>query len=365
MSDTRPVRPVPCPPIAAVRTVAMVVLASIVAFAAPIANAQEAPRVTELTSGATALIQAVHAASPLVIWASGHKGTVLRTLDGGSSWERFETPAGDSLEYRDVHALNADTAWILSAGSGAKSRIYRTTNGGASWRLQFLNPDSSAFYDCLSFGTSTTGVAFGDASEKRTNLLRTEDAGRTWTLLPPGTVPAPLPNEGAFAASGLCVVHGDANTVYVATGSPGARLFRSRDAGRTWTVENTPFTRGISAGLSGLSFAMAQRGIAVAGDMNRLRTDSAPSAVGITTDGGRTWSMRPRPPRPGALAGVTWVAAAGPGVAVVVGFGGAFYTLDEGRSWQLITTDVTTGVAAVERAVFIGGANGRLWRVDF
>jgi photosystem II stability/assembly factor-like uncharacterized protein len=358
-------RAVPFTTIAAVRTAAMVVLACAASVAPPSAKAQEAPRVTELSSGTTALIQAVHATSPLVVWASGHKGTVLRTRDGGRSWERVETPAGDSLEYRDVHGLNADTAWILSAGSGAKSRIYRTTNGGATWRLQFLNPDSSAFYDCLSFGTATTGVAYGDASEKRTNLLRTEDAGRSWTLLPPRNVPAPLPGEGAFAASGLCVVHGDANTAYVATGSPGARLFRSRDGGRSWTVENTPFARGISAGLSGLSFATAQRGIAVAGDMNRLRTDSASSVVGITTDGGRTWSMRPRPPRPGALAGVTWVPAAGPDVAVVVGFGGAFYTRDEGRTWSLITTEVTTGVAAVGRAVFIGGANGRLWRLDF
>jgi len=85
----------------------------------------------------------------------------------------------------------------------------------------------------------------------------------------------------------------------------------------------------------------------------------------VTTDGGRTWSMRPRPPRPGALAGVTWVPDAGPGVAVAVGFGGAFYTFDEGRTWQTITTDVTTGVSASGRSVWIGGANGKLWRVEF
>lgn len=352
--------------IAAVLTVAIAVSATAQTVPSVTTRpAAPAPRVTALESGATALIQAVHAVNPLVVWASGHKGTVLRSRDGGRSWERFETPAGDSLEYRDVHAVNADTAWILSAGDGPKSRIYRTTNGGATWRLQFMNPDSAAFYDCLSFGSSTTGVAYGDASQKRTNILRTDDAGRTWKLLAPAAVPAPLPGEGAFAASGLCVVHGDANTVFIATGSPGARIFRSRDAGRSWTTENTPFTRGMSSGLSGLSFSTAQRGIAVAGDMNRLRTDSAQGVVGVTTDGGRTWTMRSRPPRPGALAGVTWVPGAGPGVAVIVGFGGAFYTLDEGRSWSTITTDVTTGVSAVGRQVWIGGANGKLWRLDF
>jgi len=328
-------------------------------------SAAAPPRITALTTGATALIQAVHAVDPLTVWASGHKGTVLRSRDGGHTWERFEAPAGDSLEFRDVHATNADTAWILSAGDGAKSRIYRTTNGGATWQLQFLNADTTAFYDCLSFGSGTTGVAYGDASQRRTNILRTEDGGRSWHLLAPSAVPDPLPGEGAFAASGLCVVHGDANTVYIATGSPGARLLRSRDAGRTWTPENTPFMRGTAAGLSGLSFSTPLRGIAVAGDMNRLRTDSAQSVVGVTTDGGRTWTMRSRPPRPGALAGVTWVPAAGPGVAVAVGFGGAFYTLDEGITWQVITTDVTTGVSASARQVWIGGANGKMWRVEF
>lgn len=362
---THPARPIwrPLVIIAAVHTAAIGV--SVVGTPIAAVGAQSAPRITELPTAATALLQAVHAVNPFVVWASGHKGMVVRSRDGGRSWERIEAPGGDSLEFRDVHAVSADTAWILSAGSGAKSRIYRTTNGGATWRLQFLNPDSAAFYDCLSFGSSTTGIAYGDASQERTNLLRTDDAGRNWRLLAPSAVPKPLPGEGAFAASGLCVVHGDANTVFVGTGSPGSRLFRSRDAGRTWTVENTPFSRGIAAGLSGMSFATAQRGIVVAGDMNRLRTDSSSSVVGITTDGGRTWTMRPRPPRPGALAGVTWVPGAGPGVAVLVGFGGAFYTLDEGRSWLPITTEVTTGVSAVGRQVWIGGAAGKLWRVDF
>lgn len=343
-----------------------VAIAAVVTAAIAVsAGAQSVPRITERPTGVTTLLQAVHAVNSEVVWAAGHRGTVLRSRDGGRTWERVETPAGDTLEYRDVHAVSVDTAWILSAGDGSKSRIYRTTDGGATWRLQFINPDPSAFYDCLSFGTSLQGVAYGDASHQRTNLLRTDDAGATWTLLAPAAVPSPLPGEGAFAASGRCVVHGNATTVYVATGAPGARLFRSRDAGRTWVVENTPFTRGTAAGLTGLSFVDGTRGIAVAADINKLRTDVSQAVVGVTTDGGRTWQLRTRPPLPGALAGVTWVPDAGPGVAVAVGFGGAFYSLDEGRSWTTITDQVTTGVDAFGRAVWIGGANGKLWRLDF
>ncbi len=324
-------------------------------------------RITQQTSGTTKLLQAIHAVSEQVVWASGHGGVVLRTRDGGATWTRRPTPSGDSLEFRDVHAIDADTAWIMSAGSGAKSRIYRTTDGGAQWTLQFMNPDTAAFYDCLSFGTGTgrTGVAYSDASGGRTNILLTENDGATWRLLSPAAVPAPLPGEGAFAASGLCVVHADPRTVFIATGAPGARLFQSRDAGMNWTVENTPFTRGTAAGLTGLAFSDARRGIAVAADINRLRTDTSAAVIGVTMDGGRNWELRTRPPLPGALVGVAWVPGAGTETAVVASYGGAFVTDNGARTWRTITDALTTSVSAVGTHAWISGGSGVIIRLDW
>ena len=326
-----------------------------------------AVRITEQTSGTSKLLQAVHAVSERVVWASGHGGVVLRSVNGGDTWEPRPTTSGDSLEFRDVHAISADTAWAMSAGSGAKSRIYRTTNGGASWTLQFMNPDTAAFYDCLSFGSGRgrTGVAFSDASDGRTNILHTDNDGVSWRLLAPSAVPAPLPGEGAFAASGLCAVHGDARTVFIATGSPGARLLRSRDGGRTWDVENTPFMRGTVAGLTGLAFKDSQTGMVVAADINRLRTDASTAVVGITTDAGRTWELRTRPPLPGALVGVAWVPGAGSETAVVTSYGGAFITTDAARTWRTLTDALTTGVSAVGTTAWIVGGGGKITRLDW
>jgi photosystem II stability/assembly factor-like uncharacterized protein len=330
-----------------------------------------AVRITEQTSGTPKLLQAVHAVSERVVWASGHGGVVLRSIDGGDRWEARPTASGDSLEFRDVHAIDADTAWVMSAGSGPRSRIYRTTNGGASWALQFVNADTAAFYDCFSFGSTggngrgRTGVAFSDASGGRTNILHTGNDGASWKLLAPSAVPAPLPGEGAFAASGLCVVHGDPNTVFIATGSPGARLLRSRDGGSTWDVENTPFTRGTVAGLTGLAFKDGQYGMAVAADINRLRTDSSTAVVGITTDAGRTWELRTRPPLPGALVGVAWVPGAGSETAVVTSYGGAFITSDGARTWRTLTDALTTGVSAVGARAWVVGGNGKITRLDW
>jgi photosystem II stability/assembly factor-like uncharacterized protein len=327
-------------------------------------GAQPAPVVTTQPTGVNALLQAMHAVNDSVVWAAGNNGVVLRTLDGGTTWTRLSAPAGDSLQYRDVHAFSRDSAVILAIGNGSASRIYQTTDGGATWALQFINRDTTAFYDCLSFGSRKQGIVFGDASEARTNMLRTDDGGKSWTLLAESSLPRALPNEGAFAASGQCVVHGDSATVYVATGAPGARLFRSRDAGRSWTVENTPFVRGIAAGLTGLSFTSAMRGLAVGADINKLRTDNSASVVGYTADGGRTWEMRRRPPLPGAIAGVTWVPGVGENVAVVSGYGGSSWSLDGGWNWTAIGPDVTAGLTTAGRRVWLGG-RGAVYRLEF
>ena len=51
----------------------------------------------------------------------------------------------ESLEFRDVHAVDAATAYLLSIGSGEQSRIYKTTDAGLTWVLQFTNPEHAGF----------------------------------------------------------------------------------------------------------------------------------------------------------------------------------------------------------------------------
>lgn len=346
---------------------AVVALLFSATFASPRPSAAQqpgAPSIAEQQTGVRSLIQAVHATSATTVWAAGPRGTVLRTTDGGSTWERRPTQSGDSLEFRDIHALNSDTAWVLAIGNGDKSRIYRTTDGGSSWTLQFMNADKDAFYDCISFGNSTEGIVFGDAVGDRTHILRTTNAGNSWSLLPPDAVPAPLKAEGGFAASGLCAAHDGVRNVYIATGAPGARLLKSTDAGAHWQALETPFVKGQVAGLTAVSFHN-NRGVAVAADINRLRNDTSSKVVGITTDGGKTWALTNRPALPGALAGVALVYGAGPDVIVATSYGGASWSTTAGREWTAVTDVVTTGVSAFGRTVWIGGTGGKIWKLEF
>ena len=198
--------------------------------AASTASGQVAPRITPQPTGTTASLFGVFPVSDNIVWTSGSKGVVLRTLDGGTTWERKPMPSGDSLQFRDIHARGADSAWALLIGNGAASRIYFTDNGGASWREQFRNADSAAFYDCITMLNAKVGIVFGDAAHGQTQILRTTNGGATWALLPASQVPAPLDGEGAYAASGRCVVSSGDKHVFIATGGPGSRLFTSDDA---------------------------------------------------------------------------------------------------------------------------------------
>jgi len=333
--------------------------------AAAIAAAITAPRIAVQTTGATTTLFSVSAVNDKVVWASGGNGTVIRTRDGGTTWEKKPVVGGEKLGFRDVHALSADSAWILSIGNGDASRIYFTADGGATWKLQFQNADSAAFFDCITMFDNKIGVVFGDAANGRTMVLRTDNGGATWGLLPVANVPAPVKGEGAYAASGRCVVHFGKKDVWIATGGPQSRIFKSEDAGVHWTLHTTPFMHSASGGTSGIDFRDRKRGIGVAGDMSNLRGDTASAVVGVTNDGGKTWELRKRPGRPGALYGITWVPGVGTETAVAAGTGGVFYTLDGGRTWVTASDQAHAGLDARGKTAWIGGARGTVLRIDW
>lgn len=328
-------------------------------------DAQTAPRITVQNTGATTTLFAVSAVNQNVVWASGGNGTVIRTTDGGTTWERKPVPGGERLGFRDVHAISKDSAWILSIGNGSASRIYFTADGGANWNLQFQNADTAAFFDCITMLDNKRGVVFGDAANGRTMILRTENGGSSWGLLPEANVPAPVKGEGGYAASGRCIVHSGDKTVWIATGGPESRIFKSEDAGVHWKLHKTPFMHTASGGTSGIDFRDTKRGIGVAGDMGKLKDDTASAVVAVTNDGGNTWELRTRPGRPGALYGVTWVPGAGNETAVAAGQPGVFYTTDAGRSWTSATDVGHAGLDARGKTAWVGGMKGTVLRIDW
>jgi len=323
---------------------------------------QQAVTLTPQVSGTEALLIAVSPVSDDVVWVSGQGGTWLRTLDGGAHWQVGQVPGADSLQFRDVHALSADTAWLLSIGNGAQSRIYRTNDGGVSWRLQFTNPEPEGFYDCFDFWDARRGLAIGDAIAGGMALLRTGDGGTTWRRVPPDSLPPAQEGEGSFAASGTCLATRPGGQAWAVMSNPQhARLLHTHDYGRTWSMDTLPITVRSGSGPQSVSFRDDRHGLVLGGGYQSQPGDTL--AV-RTVDGGASWQVVTRPPLPRGVWGGSYVPGAIPSTMVAVGPDGIVYSGDDGRSWiRLDSLNYWSVGFASARAGWAVGQGGRITRL--
>lgn len=320
------------------------------------------PTLQDLVSGTTQRLQAVSVVNEKVVWVSGSGGTFGVTLDGGASWRTGIVPEADSLEFRDVQAFDGKTAYLLSAGTGTNSRIYRTVDGGVNWAIQFVNRDSAAFYDCFAFWDRQSGLAWSDAVDGRFPYVITADGGETWRRR---FVDSATTNEGAFAASGTCVITLGKDAAFVATGGGQvARVFRTDDRGLTWQSAPTPVVHGTrTTGLTSVAFRNMTDGIAVGGDI--AKNDTSASEVVRTSDGGVTWTLGGRPTFTGPAFAVVYVPGTSATV-VAVGPKGASWSADEGQSWQpLDSLDYWSAGFAGKAGGWLVGPGGRITKVTF
>ena len=279
------------------------------------------------------------AVSPKVAWASGTKGTYGRTADGGKTWTAHVVPGAEKLDFRDVEAFGETTAYLLSAGPGEQSRVYKTVDGGKSWTLQFKASDPDAFFDAMAFWDAQNGIALGDPVKGHFQLIVTADGGAHWRQLPEKDLPPALPKEGAFAASGTCLVtHGTQDVWFCTGGAKTARVMYSHDRGQHWHASETPIQAGIeSAGIFSIAFRDRNHGIIVGGDYRKPNDAGATAAV--TADGGKSWTLidKPFPFHSGvAWAKDRWIA---------VGTTGSHVSLDDGITWKLLDRQNYNSVA--------------------
>ncbi|OEK07175.1 WD40/YVTN/BNR-like repeat-containing protein [Roseivirga misakiensis] len=238
------------------------------------------------TTGSTASLRGVSAVSDQVAWASGSGGTVLKTIDGGTTWENVSIPDNEKIDFRDVEGFDENTAIVLSAGLPAL--IYKTVDGGTTWERKYFSDAEGTFYDAMDFWNDQEGIAFGDAIDGRLLILKTSDGGETWNELPFTQRPQAKDGQGGFAASGTCLrVNGDSH-VYIGLGGEEASLFYSSDKGETWNKTITPLQSGESTqGIFSIDFKNDLEGLMVGGD---YRGDSLTRInAAYTTDGGASW----------------------------------------------------------------------------
>lgn len=278
----------------------------------------------------TASLRGLSVVSEKIIWASGTGGTVIRTIDGGKTWKVMTVAGAEKLDFRDVEAFDANTAYILSIGNGESSRIYKTTDGGATWKEQFRNKNEKAFYDAMACWDRNNCIAMSDPVDGKFVLINTKDGGATWRLMDNDKMPPAKDGEAAFAASGTCIITQGKNNVFFVTGGSAARVFRSNNRGLSWFVADAPMVKGTpGSGIFSIAMRDMKYGVIVGG--NYEKPDEAKDNLAFTNDGSKTWKLGSG--LSGYRSAVTYVDKK---TIIAVGTNGSDITRDGGRTWTIL-----------------------------
>ncbi|MCK6641864.1 MAG: YCF48-related protein [Bacteroidia bacterium] len=291
-----------------------------------------------------------------VIWISGQRGLVGRSINGGKSfvWRRVST--FEKMDFRTLHAFDKKRAMIATAGTPAA--ILTTHDGGKTWSQRYFSNDSAMFFDGVGFWDNRRGLIFGDPVNGRMVLMWTDCGGEHWNPIPDSLCPKLVEGEAAFAASGTTIRTLPGGHVYIATGGAKSRLWHSRDYGFHWEVFETPIIQGEpSQGIFSMAWTDTLNGVIVGGDY--LVPDDTTNNCFITHDGGKKWNAPIRGPK-GYRSCVAWgvggyfMIATGPGGTDVGRRAGTIWETNSIEGWNCIEI----GGSATATVYYAGAASG-------
>lgn len=277
---------------------------------------------------------AVHFVDTQVGFVSGNSADgsrdIFRTADGGETWNRVDGfPLGGSWYYIDF--VDANTGFM-----GCNGALVRTTDRGLSWPIMSGYPDCPVIYG-MDFRDATTGMVGGHhIPSNRSGLWKTTDGGRAWTLKHP--------------SGGNDVVYLNSSTLLA---DDGMFILRSTDGGETWN--RTPAF--LHTGLMDMDAVTPSRVAGVSGGGD----------IWMSEDGGQTFNLVWM--GEGDLPAMWTVKFRDALNGHVVGQGGLMYeTYDGGRTWARTHRGVArewNALAAFgDRKVVLVGHHGYIQRTE-
>ena len=263
---------------------------------------------------------------------------VYRSTDGGETWKFSGLYNAGQIGSVRIHPTNPDIVWVSAVGdvfkSNAERGVFKTTDGGQTWRKVLFVSESVGSMDVeLQPGNPSVVYAWMSRLERKPwtitsgsregGFYKSTDGGDSFTRIPNG-LPAELIGKG-----NLAVTPANPNRIYaLIEAKPGGGLYRSDDAGQTWTQVNAQgsliqrpfyyttlgadpknadvvyagaegFFKSIDAGKTFTAFRTPHgdnHDIWINPNDSQLMVQSNDGGANVSTDGGRTWSSQMNQP---------------------------------------------------------------------
>ena len=259
--------------------------------------------------------------------AVGWAGTIVKTTDGGGTWQSHSFPTSNDLQ--SVCFVDANVGYAVGGDYGTSSIVLKTTDGGVTWRA--LSTGVRHSLESVFFTDANTGWIVGRDGV----IVATTDAGATWKT------------QHQDANHWFAGVHFVSSTTGWAVGDT---ILKTTNGGTTWNPQPNP----TPYSMNDVVFIDSQRGWAVGGDMT-FGWYTGQSAILRTSDGGTSWSAY-YPSLKDYLLGVDFI---NPTTGWAVGGEGTILkTTDGGISWSTEQSNVSSIVMAVD---FVTATDG--WAV--
>lgn len=157
------------------------------------------------------------------IWASGSKGSIAISTDGGAHFNWKQIVGYETRDFRAIYAWNAKEA--IAVAIAAPAIVLKTKDGGVSWYKVYENKDTLMFLDAIQFKDSVQGSIVGDPIYNQIFLLNTLDKGEHWQEVKANHFTSQLKDGEAFFASSNSNIAYANGSEFLITGGFSSRLW--------------------------------------------------------------------------------------------------------------------------------------------
>lgn len=320
-------------------------------------NGAFAQKVAMLQQGKPTSLRGLCVVTDKIAWVSGTKGYVAFTKDAGKTWNWQQVKGFEQSDFRDIEAFSAKEAVIMSSGTPAL--ILKTIDGGASWQVKYRNKDTSVFLDAMDF-KGKYGCLIGDPINSHFVIFETYNKGATWKQKDDAKSPLAKTGEVGFSASGTCL-HINSNglikdsEIMMVSGGSVSNLLHAQLSGKKWVAQPLPIAQGIPS--SG-AFSIAtdnKHWVVVGGDYQHdQRSDST---ICYSNDRGKTWKFPKK--SPGFQSCVEYL---GSNTYLSTGTSGTNFSKDGGQTWMKIDAASFNVCAKAKNGnwILLAGNNGKI-----